>query len=47
MAGYISKKRYLMKAYNMTEEEAIAELEEIDNEDNIGSLDITEEDTSE
>lgn len=47
MAGYISKKRYLMKAYNMTEEEAIAELEEIDNEDNIGSLEITDEDTSE
>lgn len=47
MAGYISKKRYLMKAYNMTEEEAIAELQEIDKEDNIGSLDITDEDTSE
>ena len=47
MAGYISKKRYLMKAYNMTEEEAIAELKEIDNEDNIGSLEITDEDTSE
>lgn len=47
MAGYISKKRYLMKAYNMTEEEALAELEEIDNEDNIGSLEITDEDTSE
>ena len=47
MAGYISKKRYLMKAYNMTEEEAIAELQEIDKEDNIGSLEITDEDTSE
>lgn len=47
MAGYISKKRYLMKAYNMTEKEALAELQEIDNEDNIGSLEITEEDTSE
>ena len=47
MAGYISKKRYLMKAYNMTEEEAIAELEEIDNEDNIGSLEITDEDIGE
>ena len=47
MAGYISKKRYLMKAYNMTEEEAIAELEEIDKEDNIGSFEITDEDISE
>lgn len=47
MAGYISKKRYLMKAYNMTEEEALAELQEIDKEDNIGSLEITDEDTSE
>lgn len=47
MAGYISKKRYLMKAYNMTEEEALKELEEIDNEDNIGSLKITDEDISE
>ena len=47
MAGYISKKRYLMKAYNMTEEEATAELQEIDKEDNIGSLEITDEDTSE
>lgn len=47
MAGYISKKRYLMKAYNMTEKEALAELEEIDKEDNIGSLEITDEDISE
>ena len=47
MAGYISKKRYLMKAYNMTEEEAIAELQEIDKEDNIGSLEITDEDIGE
>lgn len=47
MAGYISKKRYLMKAYNMSEEEALKELQEIDNEDNIGSLDITDEDISE
>ena len=47
MSGYISKKRYLMKAYNMTEKEALAELQEIDKEDNIGSLEITDEDTSE
>ena len=47
MAGYISKKRYLMKAYNMAEEEAIAELQEIDKEDNIGSLEITDEDIGE
>lgn len=47
MAGYISKKRYLMKAYNMTEKEALKELEAINNEDNIGSLEITDEDTSE
>lgn len=47
MAGYISKKRYLMKSYNMTEDEAIAELQEIDKEDNIGSLEITDEDISE
>ena len=47
MAGYISKKRYLMKAYNMSEEEALKELQEIDNEDNIGSLEITDEDTGE
>ena len=46
-SGFISKKRYLMKAYNMTEEEAIAELQEIDKEGNIGSLDITGEDVSE
>ena len=46
-SGFISKKRYLMKTYNMTEEEAIAELEEIDKEDNNGSLEITDEDTSE
>lgn len=46
-SGFISKKRYLMKAYNMTEEEAIAELQEIDKEDNIGSLKITDEDISE
>ena len=47
MAGYISKKRYLMKTYNMSEEEALAELQEIDNEDNIGSLEITDEDVGE
>ena len=47
MAGYISKKRYLMKAYNMTEKEALKELEAINNEDNIGSLEITDEDMSE
>ena len=46
-SGFISKKRYLMKAYNMTEKEAIAELQEIDKEDNIGSLKITDEDTTE
>lgn len=46
-SGFISKKRYLMKAYNMTEEEALAELQEIDKEDNIGSLEITDEDIGE
>ena len=46
-SGFISKKRYLMKVYNMTEEEALAELQEIDKEDNIGSLDIIDEDKSE
>ena len=46
-SGFISKKRYLMKAYNMTEKEAIAELQEIDKEDNIGNIDITDEDISE
>ena len=47
MAGYISKKRYLMKAYNMSEKEALAELKEIDKENNISSLEITDEDISE
>lgn len=46
-SGFISKKRYLMKAYNMSEEEALKELQEIDNEDNIESLEITDEDMSE
>lgn len=44
-SGLISKKRYLMKVYNMTEKEATAELKEIDDEDNIDnmSLEVIEE----
>lgn len=33
--GYISKKHYLMKIYNMTEEEAQAELDEINDENSV------------
>lgn len=46
-AGFISKKRYLMKAYKMTEEEALQELKNIENEENITNIEITEEDVSE
>lgn len=46
-AGLISHKRYLMKAYNMTEEEAIKELQDIQSENNIDNIEITEEDMSE
>lgn len=41
-AGFISKKTYLMKAYNMTEDEANAELKRIDEEDNISDINIEE-----
>ena len=46
-AGLISHKRYLMKAYNMTEEEAMKELQDIQSENNIDNIEITEEDMSE
>lgn len=45
--GLISKSRYLKKVYNMTDEEVLEEMKKIDEEDNIGSLEITDEDTSE
>lgn len=44
-AGYISKKRYLMSVYNMTEEEAIQELRDINNELNIDIITTEEDDT--
>ena len=44
-AGYISKKRYLMKVYGMTEEEAIQELKDINNESNIDIITTEEDDT--
>ena len=43
MSGFISKKTYLMKAYNLTEEEATAELKRIDEEDNISDIEVGEE----
>lgn len=46
-AGLISHKRYLMKVYKMTEEEALKEIQEIENENNVANIQITEEDTSE
>lgn len=45
--GYISKKRYLMKVYNMTEQEALKEIEEIDKENSVNSFTIMPEDTEE
>jgi len=41
--GLISKKRYLMKVYGMSEKEALEELKSIDKEDKISSIDIKEE----
>lgn len=41
-AGFISKKTYLMKAYNMNEKDAEAELKRIDEEDNISDINIDE-----
>ena len=46
-SNYISKKRYLMKAYQMSEEEAIKELQDIENEQNIGNIETIEEDDTE
>ena len=37
-AGLISKKRYLMKVYKMSEEEALQELQEIQNEENLQEI---------
>lgn len=41
--GLISKKRYLMKVYGMSEKEALEELKSIEKEDKISSIDIKEE----
>lgn len=46
-SGYISKKRYLMKAYNMTEKEALAELKEIEKEERINNLDLKDNNNEE
>ena len=46
-SGYISKKRYLMKVYRMTEEEANQELQDIETEANIGNIETTAEDDTE
>lgn len=46
-SGYISKKRYLMKVYRMTEEEANQELQDIETEANIGNIKTTAEDDTE
>ena len=46
-SNYISKKRYLMKVYQMSEEEAIKELQDIENEQNIGNIETIEEDDTE
>lgn len=43
MSGFISKKTYLIKAYNYTDEEANEELKRIDAEDNISDIDLEEE----
>ena len=39
---FISKKRYLMTVYKMTEEEALQELQEIDKEDKITNINVEE-----
>ena len=41
--GLMSKKRYLMKVYGMTEKEAIEELKEIREDDQISDLKIEKE----
>ena len=41
-AGFISKKTYLMKAYNLNEKEAEEELKRINEEDNISNIEIEE-----
>ena len=46
-SNYISKKRYLMKVYQMSEKEAIKELQDIENEQNIGNIETIEEDDTE
>ena len=38
--GLMSKKRYLMKVYGMTEENALKELKAIDEEEKITNIDI-------
>ena len=40
--GFISRKRYLMTVYKMTEEEALQELQEIDKEDKITNINVEE-----
>lgn len=42
-SGYISKKRYLMKVYNMTEQEALKELQDIDSENSVTEFNIMPE----
>lgn len=42
-AGFISKKTYLMKVYGLTEEEAQAELQKIEEEDSINNITFDEE----
>lgn len=46
-SGYISKKRYLMKTYCMTEEEATKELQEIEKEEKINQYDTNNDDDEE
>ena len=46
-SGYISKKRYLMKIYCMTEEEATKELQEIEKEEKINQYDTNNDDDEE
>lgn len=38
--GLISKKKYLMKAYRLTEEEALAELQEVENENKVNDITV-------
>lgn len=40
--GFISRKRYLMTVYKMTEKEALQELQEIDKEDKITKINVEE-----